>query len=255
MTTLDPVSQTAGVVAFVTECCEVNRGSGSTGELYASYEAFCWAMNRPAISRVRFFEVLETRGYKKQGRWIRSLRVAAGYRVADESEKHDPFATPVSAFIKTMAQKGIKMRAEGGRVTVWRSGALTDDDRDYLTAQRDEVARVLSEDLVARASNLLPSWFVPHMALQKGTYGLLLASGQLFPIEQILDVEASADGGVWLDVLWLDAQGVRDNRAVGTLPTSVHVLFAPKGGSETSLNAAGISAALDFEPQQRGEMF
>jgi hypothetical protein len=94
---------------------------------------------------------------------------------------------------------------------------------------------------VARATKLLPAWFVPRMMTDTWFFGLLLVTGEVAMIDTIHRVHQDAAGGLWLDVGMLESNQlsteVVDGRSVLWSPTSRHT---------ATINAAHVVAAFEL---------
>ena|SRR5690625_3500603 len=95
---------------------------------------------------------------------------------------------------------------------------------------------------VQKAASILPAWFVPRMMTDSWCFGLMLTTGQTLCISSIMDVEQSADGTVWLDVLMLPRGDARNYQALCAGP----VMGAPTSRLEASVNAAHVVAAFEL---------
>lgn len=92
---------------------------------------------------------------------------------------------------------------------------------------------------------LLPAWFVSRMTGGRGgSFGLLLATGDVLRITSITAAHLSSNGTVLLD-LRLDHAGVPEG--VDIAWRSKHYLGAPvPGEAEATVNLAHVVAAVEF---------
>ena len=95
------------------------------------------------------------------------------------------------------------------------------------------------------AATLLPAWFAARMMAMRGSYGFLLATGDVVRASRVTAVHiASAGGPVLIDVL-LDHAGVPGGVDVAWQPK--HYLGAPVPGANlATLNLAQVVLALEF---------
>ena len=102
------------------------------------------------------------------------------------------------------------------------------------------------------AETLLPAWFAARMMAMRGSYGFLLATGDVVRASRVMAVHvASAGGPVLVDVL-LDHAGVPGG--VDTAWQSKHYLGAPVPGANlATLNLAQIAMALEFTAAEIAE--
>jgi hypothetical protein len=93
-------------------------------------------------------------------------------------------------------------------------------------------------------ADLLPAWLGRRMIGLRGTFGLLLTTGDVLRVTSISAAFISSDGGVLLDVL-LDNAGVPDGLDLAW--RSKHFLGAPvPGASVGTVNLAQVVAAVEF---------
>jgi hypothetical protein len=92
---------------------------------------------------------------------------------------------------------------------------------------------------------LLPAWFVDRMVSGRGgSFGLLLATGDVLRVASITAAHLSSDGTILIDVR-LDHAGVPEG--ADTAWRSKHYLGAPvPGGAEATVNLAHVVAAVEF---------
>ena len=91
---------------------------------------------------------------------------------------------------------------------------------------------------------LLPIWFSLRMVQLRGSFGLLLTTGDVLRITTITALHESPHGVVLLDVL-LDAAGVPDG--VDQAWRSKHYLGAPiPGATMATVNLSHVVAAVEF---------
>ena len=102
------------------------------------------------------------------------------------------------------------------------------------------------------AEALLPAWFAARMMAMRGSYGFLLATGDVVRASRVMAVHvASAGGPVLVDVL-LDHAGVPGG--VDMAWQSKHYLGAPVPGANlATLNLAQIAMALEFTAAEIAE--
>jgi hypothetical protein len=101
--------------------------------------------------------------------------------------------------------------------------------------------RITEPEAVAR---LLPAWLGRRMIGLRGTFGLLLTTGDVLRLTSIAAAHQSPDGIVLLDVL-LDDAGVP--QGVDLAWQSKHYLGSPlQGASVATVNLAHIVAAVEF---------
>jgi hypothetical protein len=101
--------------------------------------------------------------------------------------------------------------------------------------------RITDPETVA---GLLPAWFGRRMIGLRGTFGLLLTTGDVLRLTSIAAAHQSSEGIVLLDVL-LDDAGVPDG--VDLAWRSKHFLGAPfQGASVATVNLAHIVTAIEF---------
>lgn len=102
------------------------------------------------------------------------------------------------------------------------------------------------------AEALLPAWFAARMMAMRGSYGFLLATGDVVRASRVMAVHvASAGGPVLVDVM-LDHAGVPGG--VDMAWQSKHYLGAPVPGANlATLNLAQIAMALEFTAAEIAE--
>jgi hypothetical protein len=94
------------------------------------------------------------------------------------------------------------------------------------------------------AAKLLPPWFAGRMIGLRGTFGLLLASGDVLRITSIAAVHHSAEGHLLLDVL-LDNAGVPEG--VDLAWQSKHYLGAPvPAATLATVNLSHVMTFVEF---------
>lgn len=94
------------------------------------------------------------------------------------------------------------------------------------------------------AVSLLPAWFAARMLASRGSYGFLLATGEVVRASRVTAVHVSSNGLVLVDVL-LDHAGVPDG--VDTAWRTKHFLGAPVPGANlATLNLAQVVMAVEF---------
>ncbi|MEA2778204.1 MAG: hypothetical protein QOF90_3610 [Acetobacteraceae bacterium] len=93
-------------------------------------------------------------------------------------------------------------------------------------------------------TGLLPAWLGRRMIGLRGSFGLLLTTGDVVKITSIAAAHQSSEGLVLLDVL-LDQAGVPDGLDLAW--RSKHFLGAPvPGASVATINLAHVAAAIEF---------
>ncbi len=91
---------------------------------------------------------------------------------------------------------------------------------------------------------LLPAWFAARMMGARGSYGFLLATGDVVRVSRVTAVHVSSSGSILIDVL-LDHAGVPGE--VDTAWQPKHFLGAPvPGASLATLNLAQVVMAIEF---------
>ena len=93
-------------------------------------------------------------------------------------------------------------------------------------------------------TGLLPAWLGRRMIGLRGTFGLLLTTGDVLRLTSIAAAHQSSDGVVLLDVL-LDDAGVP--QGIDLAWQSKHFLGSPvQGASLGTVNLAHVVAAVEF---------
>jgi hypothetical protein len=101
--------------------------------------------------------------------------------------------------------------------------------------------RITDPELVAAR---LPAWFASRMVGLRGSFGLLLTTGDVLRVTSIAAAHLSTDGTILLDVL-LDLAGVPDG--VDQAWRTKHFLGSPvPGATVATVNLAHIVAAVEF---------
>ncbi len=101
------------------------------------------------------------------------------------------------------------------------------------------------------AATQLPAWFGSRMVGTRGTFGLLLTTGDLMQITSIVAVHYASEGTILLDVL-LDNAGVPDG--VDLAWQTKHYLGAPVPGATLATVAlAQVVAAVEFTVAEMAE--
>ncbi len=101
--------------------------------------------------------------------------------------------------------------------------------------------RITDPETVA---GLLPAWIGRRMIGLRGSFGLLLTTGDVIRLTSVSAAYQSSEGGMLLDVL-LDHAGVPDG--VDLAWQSKHFLGAPvPGATLATVNLAHIVAAVEF---------
>ena len=99
---------------------------------------------------------------------------------------------------------------------------------------------------------LLPAWFATRMIGTHGSYGFLLASGDVVRASRVTAVHVSSAGSVLIDVM-LDHAGVPGG--VDTAWQPKHFLGAPvPGASLATLNLAQVALMVEFVAAEMAEM-
>lgn len=95
-----------------------------------------------------------------------------------------------------------------------------------------------------QAVALLPAWFASRMMATRGSYGLLLGTGDVVRVSRVTAVQVSSGGAILIDVL-LDHAGVPGG--VDTAWQSKHFLGMPVPGANlATLNLAQVVIAVEF---------
>ena len=101
------------------------------------------------------------------------------------------------------------------------------------------------------AVTLLPAWFAARMMGTRGSYGFLLATGDVVRVSRVTAVQVASSGSILVDVL-LDHAGVPGG--VDTAWQPKHFLGAPvPGASLATLNLAQIAMAIEFTAAEFAE--
>ncbi len=101
--------------------------------------------------------------------------------------------------------------------------------------------RVTDPDI---AVSLMPAWFAARMLGARGSYGFLLATGDVVRASRITAVHVSSGGSILVDVL-LDHAGVPDGVDMAWRPK--HFLGAPvPGATLATLNLSQVVMAVEF---------
>jgi hypothetical protein len=101
--------------------------------------------------------------------------------------------------------------------------------------------RITEPEMVAAR---LPAWFASRMVGLRGSFGLLLTTGDVIRVTSIAAAHISSDGIILLDVL-LDVTGVPVG--VDTAWQTKHYLGSPvPGATVATVNLAHIVAAVEF---------
>jgi hypothetical protein len=101
------------------------------------------------------------------------------------------------------------------------------------------------------AATLFPAWFGSRMVGTRGTFGLLLSTGDLVRITSITAVHQSPDGIVLLDVL-LDHAGVPEGVDLAWRPK--HYLGTPVPGATLATVMLGqVVVAVEFTAAEIAE--
>ena len=101
--------------------------------------------------------------------------------------------------------------------------------------------RITDPETVA---SLLPAWLGRRMVGLRGSFGMLLTTGDVLRLTSIAAVHQSSEGAILLDVL-LDHAGVPDG--VDLAWRSRHFLGAPvPGATLATVNLAHVVTAIEF---------
>lgn len=101
------------------------------------------------------------------------------------------------------------------------------------------------------AATLLPAWLVSRMVGLRGSFGLLLSTGDVMRVSSIAAVHQSSTGIVLLDVM-LDRPGVPDGVDLAWEPKQF--LGAPVIGSTlATVNLAHVVVAIEFVAVEMAE--
>jgi hypothetical protein len=101
------------------------------------------------------------------------------------------------------------------------------------------------------AITLLPAWFAARMMGTRGSYGFLLATGDVVRVSRVTAVHVSSSGSILIDIL-LDHAGVPGG--VDTAWQPKHFLGAPvPGASLATLNLAQVAMAVEFTAAELAE--
>jgi hypothetical protein len=91
---------------------------------------------------------------------------------------------------------------------------------------------------------LLPAWFAARMIAARGSYGFLLATGDVVRVSRVTAIHVSSSGAILIDAL-LDHAGVPGE--VDTAWQPKHYLGAPVPGAHlATLNLAQVVIAVEF---------
>ena len=94
------------------------------------------------------------------------------------------------------------------------------------------------------AVELLPAWFATRMMATHGSFGFLLAGGDVVRVRRVTAVHASSAGSVLVDVL-LDGAGVPEGADMAW--RAKHFLGAPVPGALlATLNLAQVALVVEF---------
>jgi hypothetical protein len=95
-------------------------------------------------------------------------------------------------------------------------------------------------EMLERAERLLPAWFIPRMT-DVWYFGLLLETGQVFCISNIIDVRQGSEG-IWIEVEMLDEV---PSEAKASQP-HLEYIVAPTPRLRASVQASKIVAAFEL---------
>jgi hypothetical protein len=116
--------------------------------------------------------------------------------------------------------------------------------------------RGVNDDLDAHndagaAVELLPAWFAARMLGTRGSYGFLLATGDVVRVSRVTAIHVSSSGSILIDVL-LDHAGVPDG--VDMAWRTKHFLGAPVPAANlATLNLVQIVMVIEFKAAQIAE--
>jgi hypothetical protein len=122
-------------------------------------------------------------------------------------------------------------------------------DHDYLRRPESTQRRTIPLPWTRitdpnHAAELLPAWFSGRMIGERGSFGLLLTTGDVMRVTSITAVAQSSEGTQLIDVL-LDSAGVP--QGVDLAWQSKHYLGAPiPGATLATINAAHVVALIEF---------
>jgi hypothetical protein len=101
------------------------------------------------------------------------------------------------------------------------------------------------------AVELLPTWFAARMLGTRGSYGFLLATGDVVRVSRVTAIHVSSSGSILIDVL-LDHAGVPDG--VDMAWRTKHFLGVPVPAANlATLNLAQIVMVIEFKAAQIAE--
>ena len=101
------------------------------------------------------------------------------------------------------------------------------------------------------AAAMLPAWFATGMMGARGSYGFLLATGDVVRVSRVTAIHVSSGGSILIDVL-LDHAGVPGG--VDTAWQYKHFLGAPVPGAHlATLNLAQVAIAIEFTAAEIAE--
>ena len=101
--------------------------------------------------------------------------------------------------------------------------------------------RVIDPDL---AVSLMPAWFAARMLGARGSYGFLLATGDVVRVSRVTAIHVSSTGAILVDIL-LDHAGVPGGVDMAWQPK--HFLGTPVPGANlATLNLAQVVMAVEF---------
>jgi hypothetical protein len=97
---------------------------------------------------------------------------------------------------------------------------------------------------IEEAQRLLPAWFSTRMVGERGSFGLLLATGDVMRITSIMAIHHGSDGTLLIDVL-LDSAG--PPQGVDHAWEVKHFLGAPvPGATLATVNVTHVIAMVEF---------
>ncbi|MCI5160603.1 MAG: hypothetical protein D3917_00965 [Candidatus Electrothrix sp. AX5] len=92
---------------------------------------------------------------------------------------------------------------------------------------------------IAKATKLLPAWFIPRMMDDVWQFGILLSTNEVLAVEHIDDVHQASNGDIWIDVTMctetVEYHGLAQN-----------IITSPTSRPKASINTSHIIAALEL---------
>jgi hypothetical protein len=141
-------------------------------------------------------------------------------------------------------RRPVERQQQSVRQPIWRLDHRPDPCEP---AESDEKGPTLAWTRITdpdQAAELLPVWFGTRMIGLRGSFGLLLTSGDILRITSVTALNESSSGAILLDVL-LDSAGVPGG--VDEAWRTKHYLGAPvPGATMATVNLAHVVAAVEF---------